>query len=846
MIGFAALLSLLVAGLVQGKVWFGRSWLVRRRSETVGRASHISFIFLVFCSARTFSHAFLSRSTFVNRPHVPYPPFHVLNKMGQNGFYKREHHKEIVWQSMPAVVSSIQPENPSKQDLHTFELQQKKSQLSKLLQLSMNTSFAITGKLYESEPIDVTLPTDLTSCRVVALADGKLPHFFSSPSFVQRIADSGSLPSVLDIHRRLDDIYHCQAHHETRHLQYLIPDASKKLPQKKSKSEENHDDEKEVTSIVRTSLEDAGFRLLTRRDMDLCDALNAGYLLRLSIQPDVKDLDDGLFQEFYPEKFENATEGNDILFDGKVLVFRRGYSQEVTSGKLLLQKLDYLQTSLVHHSVAWLKQRLDAVEERAVLRYRRVKRRAHIMTLVLLRMFVERIPISRVSRLLRRRLPKRLRRNRSRKSPPPQRLNEFFKLSRYGGETKSHTIVGSPNPLDKLLPFEQCLESSQHDRYCASCPMAREQYLDQLNAPACVKAATATCRLRNKYECPSDSLKCSYDIATLKPSQSSSTPRTLLERVTIGNLVDVFSKQGRHALVRTLVSDSKLVEPTYEEVVVIWRPKSENLNKTTPADSMRKARPALFQPPKVLYDLADMFDLEGLPEKHTEVVEDSVTNGEDPVRIKQPLEIRTFEQVPMANLLAVLPQTKLVFRPADAFVFDLISIVSFLIVVGSRRFNSKRLDVLAVASVGLWLLRTVLRYSNKLARYDLLVKTFLTSRISHRNGGAVKYLATEAGSQRATRAAVVYSWLCRLFPGNGTSAVSREFLINEGKIGMLVAQPQQKDIPVDLDSALDDLEGLDLLRFNEGKSLSATLERNPSRIVERLQRRWLSFFETKY
>jgi hypothetical protein len=41
-----------------------------------------------------------------------------------------------------------------------------------------------------------------------------------------------------------------------------------------------------------------------------------------------------------------------LLFDGQVLVFRRGYSTEVTEGLLLLPKIDYIQTSVVQRSTA--------------------------------------------------------------------------------------------------------------------------------------------------------------------------------------------------------------------------------------------------------------------------------------------------------------------------------------------------------------------------------------------------------------------------------------------------------------------------------------------------------------
>ena len=106
----------------------------------------------------------------------------------------------------------------------------------------------------------------------------------------------------------------------------------------------------------------------------------------------------------------------------------------------------------------------------------------------------------------------------------------------------------------------------------------------------------------------------------------------------------------------------------------------------------------VFKPPKVVYDLADMFDIEGLPELPD-------LSGEDDAQY-QPLEIRAFGGVPMANLPAVLPKTKLIFRPADAFVFDLVSIVSLVLVIGSQRFDNPRLDLLALVSFCFWGFRT--------------------------------------------------------------------------------------------------------------------------------------------
>lgn len=59
----------------------------------------------------------------------------------------------------------------------------------------------------------------------------------------------------------------------------------------------------------------------------------------------------------------------------------------------------------------------------------------------------------------------------------------------------------------------------------------------------------------------SGAISCEYD--EYFPIKSSSQ---LLRRVSISNVVDVFSKRGRLRLFRSFVSVSELVEPTFEEV----------------------------------------------------------------------------------------------------------------------------------------------------------------------------------------------------------------------------------------------------------------------------------------
>lgn len=262
-------------------------------------------------------------------------------------------------------------------------------------------------------------------------------------------------------------------------------------------------------------------------------------------------------------------------------------------------------------------------------------------------------------------------------------------------------------------------------------------------------------------------------------------------------------------------------------MVVVWRP-------LPPKPESQQ----VIRPPKFIYDFADMFDIEGLPElpKLEEEEEEEET-------ARPALEIRAFAGVPMANLPAVLPKTKLVFRPADAFVFDLVSIFSFVLVLGSQRFDNPRLDLLALVSFVLWVFRTVFRYSNKLARYDLLVKKFLTSKITHRNSGALKYVATEAGSYRATRAALVYTWLVSCGRQGTSNANHRDQLIEAGLAGVNELIREDKQIRVDIGAALRDLEDLGLVRFSDDGQRLESVVRDTSSVIASLGDSWARVFE---
>lgn len=659
----------------------------------------------------------------------------------------------------------------------------------------LNKSVAISSETLDGEndnDVQHWFSEGRAVCRVLASSDGKLPT--AKKALPRTIQEP---PYILE---KLDAIYHAISHDETRRLAYMERPYLEQQSNATSYFDEK--EERKLVSVLRNSLEDAGFELLSKRDIDLCEALNAAYLLRIAIAPDVSKMDGSIVEEFYPERF--SSEGNDTdksedswPFGGRVLVYRRGYSSEVTKGRLLVPKLDYLQASVVQRSASAVTERIGRIEQR-ILEFLSVRMESIQQSIrKALLNAVDCIQNEKVASLLRNKLL--VQRGNFTLINIPDSANttdSFFKLDRYGG--RQSRFRGAP--MDALDPFITCQVGGGDTDENLGIPVGAE------------------------------GLSCPYDLELANSTNTKFVPLdpgVLLERVSINNVVDLSTRTGKRSVLSRFFSPSELVEPTYEEVVAIWRP--------LPVARDTKLLRPLLRPPKVAYDFAEIFGVDDrLPE-----VEDS-----EPEPGPSPLEIRTFDAVPMANVQAVLPKTKLLFRPADAFVFDLISLISFLAIFSSQRFDSPKLDLLAVVSGSIWLVRLLIRYSNKLARYDLLVNKFLTSKISHRNSGALKYITREAGTQRATRASLVYMWLVQRM-SETEEPVTRSQLVQEGAFHVNHLLFSSTCVRVDVDAALNDLEDLNVIRFIGEPEQELQRISDQDKVVEDLMSTWVHVFEGK-
>ena len=91
------------------------------------------------------------------------------------------------------------------------------------------------------------------------------------------------------------------------------------------------------------NLQLAGFELMDECDAALATRMQPTALERLSVRTSTRSLDPAIASEALA--WESTR--RQLLYDGRVLLWRRGYGSEQSEGRLILAKLDYLQEALV-------------------------------------------------------------------------------------------------------------------------------------------------------------------------------------------------------------------------------------------------------------------------------------------------------------------------------------------------------------------------------------------------------------------------------------------------------------------------------------------------------------------
>ena len=551
--------------------------------------------------------------------------------------------------------------------------------------------------------------------------------------------------------------------------------------------------ERELSSVMsqglhiewlKASIDASGYAPLSAVDMQRSVALNAGYLKRLSIKQSTSNLD-------------TLTTSGSSLYDGKLLVFQRGYGQEELSGRLLLEKCNYLQSTLVQRAVAPIASFLGS------LRPTRSAERADAGT------------------------------------------RSAASSGRYRFSSDS-----------SLAPF--CLSSGDEvpAGFASVERMAIEDTLWR-------SSSTETAAAEEEME------------------QDAATPR--------GHRMLDYS---------SLLATSNLTEPTFRQMLVVWRPLPPRAGRASvfgrrvkrvvqlaaqPGEMARRVGTTLLWPV--------VSRLPFVPERIQTRLHPVKPPPPPPPPPDVPLELRVFTDVPMANFGAILPGNRLAVSPAEALRLDVVSLASLLVLLLRFRSGvaSLRVELFAASAVGLWSLRTLLSYRNARVRYEALRLRLLTSKTLVRSSvdarPVVRFLAQEAATQRARRVELLLNWLLARHLSTSTSpptsqsstepsssmvsadasapsltaALERDAVIREelrGSADELVSaylgREQAEATPVDIDpsEAVDDLRRLGLLRQEDGGSADVgqrqgTLQllSDPAAIHAALKKHWGSLLE---
>lgn len=480
-------------------------------------------------------------------------------------------------------------------------------------------------------------------CKVVANGDGKLPSIqylsSDSPSMISFTQDDESsttekiVKNIKYLTQKINAIYGAEELQRRRKPTTLS--SSSKVVDKREESDMTRAD----FSTIKNSLEDAGFELLNQSDLDLCDALNSGYLLRLSIAPDTKYLDflgDDFFPSLYPPP-SNPVEKNEknsllniasskmiakikrkkkkdylllgkngispLLFDGKVLIFRRGYSSQISRERFILPKIDYLQTSIVQSATYFFSKFVTDLELGTFLKEATKKIISIIPSNLIKMMFLEDDDIWSEEK----NVTRGINMIDTKKSDEKKSID----LSRYGGGAKSNS------PDDVIKPFLVCETD--------------DAFVNITSLQTSMNSSSS--------------------------SSSSSYYYRLLERVSVRDIIDGLSNRGRVLqLLQRLFSETTLVEPTYEEVVVIWRPisnknhmKKDNEKKILFTEVEEEEEENITQPEerKKAWFLPSFVG--GKLNKSDQIQSNLQSQKKENEKI-QPVEIRMYKGVPMVSV----------------------------------------------------------------------------------------------------------------------------------------------------------------------------------------------------
>jgi hypothetical protein len=189
----------------------------------------------------------------------------------------------------------------------------------------------------------------------------------------------------------------------------------------------------------------------------------------------------------------------------------------------------------------------------------------------------------------------------------------------------------------------------------------------------------------------------------------------MLERT---SLADVLANLSLTSLLPTLLSPSRLSEPTFAELIVAWRRQpppaaARRLRVTAAATAL--SVPAVFRaldtnrdgtvsPADIAYALRSPHRVRRAASRAASLVRLC------PPPPPPPLELRLFRDIPISTFSFTLPLSTPSFSLSDWLRLDLYSAPALGAALASLKYSDPRLDLAAASAVVIWAVRTLLAY----------------------------------------------------------------------------------------------------------------------------------------
>ncbi|CAM9667331.1 unnamed protein product [Ectocarpus sp. 12 AP-2014] len=456
-----------------------------------------------------------------------------------------------------------------------------------------------------------------------------------------------------------------------------------------------------------------------------------------------------------------------LPFEGRLLVFWRGNGVEETRGRLLLKKLDYLQSN----AVGWLSQSVTdslkasqqqvagAVDTVARDLARRKDSVVRSLAEGAIAFGLERdsltqfLPVSNVTEMA---LTKEqealdealeaLRRN-SRRGP--------VNLQRYGlrevnVKLEEFSEGGAWPPGDDSWFWEPEVPAAADTTAGAGRESTKDGVLDEgagMDEPPIPGEVPSTVLPRVTLASvlsPSPSGQSVVAARTTsRNSRNSSNSSNSLGQIGPES-TSKLNELSRSALSR-LLSKCTVKEPTYDEVVVVVY--------------FKRTRRPIFKTPATLAALLRAGKRIGNKVRGIEKVDAAQDDADEVKAAGLGLQLRVYRGVPLVNLNSIAPDKKVEVRPQTALRLDLNTVVGLGLVLANLRFDSPVLVAAATVSVVLLVIRTIVGYLNARIRVESFVSRDILDKTMGSNVPVLRHLAEEAAQQKSRHVAMVYASL---------------------------------------------------------------------------------------